>query len=300
MKLEPATSRQAAIAHLTAAFAAAGLATPALDARLLVCAAAGIGHLALVRDPGLPLGECAARAQTYGARRLAREPVSRIIGKREFWGLPLSVTPDVLDPRADTETLVEAVLSALPDRARHLRILDLGTGSGALLCALLHEYSNATGTGVDVSPAACAIARANLASLGLAARGSIVNDGWGAALPQRFDLVVSNPPYIESACIPALAFEVRDHDPLLALDGGSDGLDCYREIVLLLPALMLAGGLAVLEAGSGQGPAIAALATAQRLDFIELRKDLGGIGRAVVLRRAGAAAVAQNGLSTWM
>ena len=300
MRLQSETTRQAAIARLAAAFAAAGLETPVLDARLLVCAAAGIDHADLVRDPGLPLGQCAALAAAYGARRMGRVPVSRIIGTREFWGLPFAVTPEVLDPRADTETLVEAALAALPDRARPLRILDLGTGSGALLCALLNEYPHATGIGVDLSPAACAIARANLAGLGLAARGSIVNGGWGAALPHRFDLVVSNPPYVESATIAALAPEVRDHDPLVALDGGGDGLDCYRDIVLLLPALLLAGGLAVLEAGAGQGPAIAALALAQKFDFIELRNDLGGIGRAVVLHSAGAAAVAQNGLSTRM
>ena len=298
MRLAAETSREAAIGRLAAAFAAAGLETPALDARLLVCAAAGIGHAALVRDPGLPLGESAAIAQAYGTRRLAREPVSRIIGKREFWGLPLSVTPDVLDPRPDTETLVEAVLSALPDRALALRILDLGTGSGALLCALLHEYPDATGTGVDLSPAACAVAQANLARLGLAARASIVNGGWGATVPQRFDLVVSNPPYVESATIAALAPEVRDHDPRLALDGGGDGLQCYRAIVLLLPALLLAGGLAVLETGAGQGPAVETLATAQGLDFIELRRDLAGRGRALVLRAGKPAALAASALST--
>ena len=260
-----------------------------LDARLLVCAALGIDHVALVRDPDAALGERAAQVAAFAQRRLAREPVSRILGRREFWGLRLDVTPDVLDPRADSETLVEAALAALPDRAAPLRFLDLGTGSGALLCALLHEYPNASGVGTDLSPAGCAVAAANLATLGLAGRGEIVCGDWGAGLEERFDLVVSNPPYIESAAVATLALEVRAHDPRLSLDGGGDGLDCYRAILRQLPRLLAPGGRGVLEAGAGQAAAIAALAAAEGFDIVELRHDIGGTARALVLAWRGAA-----------
>ena len=254
-----------------------------LDARLLVCAALGIDHVALVRDPDVALGERAAQVTAFAQRRLAREPVSRILGRREFWGLRLDVTPDVLDPRADSETLVEAALAALPDRAAPLRFLDLGTGSGALLCALLHEYPNASGVGTDLSPAGCAVAAANLATLGLAGRGEIVCGDWGAGLEERFDLVVSNPPYIESAAVATLALEVRAHDPRLSLDGGGDGLDCYRAILRQLPRVLAPSGRAVLEAGAGQAEAIKALAEAQGFDIAKIRHDFGGTARALVM-----------------
>lgn len=238
-----------------------------------------------------PLGPPAAAALAgFVARRLKREPVFRIIGRREFWGLELQVTPAVLDPRADTETVVSAALAAMRGRAdERLRVLDLGTGSGAILCAVLHELKDATGWGVDRSPAACGVARANLAALGLAGRATIVEGDWAAALAERFDLVVSNPPYIETAALAGLDPEVREHDPVLALDGGADGLDAYRAIASSLPRLLAPGGRVVLEVGSTQARAVAALLTDRGLVVSSIVRDLGGHQRAVVAGPAEAA-----------
>jgi release factor glutamine methyltransferase len=223
------------------------------------------------RDPAL-LGALAAR-------RLAGEPIDRVLGRRGFWTLDLCVTPAVLSPRSDTETVVRAALRHAPDADT---ILDLGTGSGAILLALLAELAEAAGVGVDLSGAALDVARANASRNGLADRAAFLQGGWDAAIGRRFDLVVSNPPYIPTAEIVGLDREVRDHDPHMALDGGADGLTCYREIVLLLPRLLTPGGIAVLEIGFGQGDAVAALAEAAGLAVVETRPDLGGAPRAVV------------------
>ena len=282
-----ATARQAAIGLLAGEFAAGRIETPALDARLLVCAAAGLDHAALLRDPDVPLGETTTRVQEYARRRLAGEPVARILGTREFWSLKLRVTPDVLDPRADTEALVEAALTfAGARRGQALQILDLGTGSGALLAALLTEWPKAHGLGIDRSAAACAVAQANLDQLGLAGRSQIVCGDWNEALAPdtQFDLVVSNPPYIETATIAHLAREVRAHDPLAALDGGVDGLDGYRQLAKILPGLLARDGSAILELGAGQCNAVRALAQEKGLEVQEVRKDMAGIERALVLR----------------
>ena len=282
-------SRQAAIAQLAGEFAAGQIESPALDARLLVCAAAGLDRAALLRDPDLPLGQAAALVQEYARRRLAGEPVARILGHREFWSFRLRVTPDVLDPRADTEVLVEAALAfAGARRDEALHILDLGTGSGALLAALLTEWPKAQGLGIDRSAQACAVAQGNLDQLGLGDRGRISCADWNEAfaLSMTFDLVVSNPPYIETAIIATLAQEVRAHDPPGALDGGVDGLDCYRRLAKILPALLKPGGIAILELGAGQAKAVRTLAEASGLEVLALRPDLAGIERALVLRRA--------------
>ncbi|MBV9065382.1 MAG: peptide chain release factor N(5)-glutamine methyltransferase, partial [Methylobacteriaceae bacterium] len=218
----PALTVARAHQRAAALLADAGIETPKRDARVLLLEAAGIDHTALLRDPDARLGtEAAARLEAFVARRLKREPVSRILGRREFWGLTLRVTSDVLDPRADTETLVAAAVEELRDRRDEaLRLLDLGTGSGALLCALLSEFPRGFGIGTDRSEAACRIARKNLAASGLAGRGAIVRSDWGEALQGGFDLIVANPPYIASAHIAALGPEVRDYDPRAALDGG--------------------------------------------------------------------------------
>ncbi len=270
--------------------AAAGIPDAGTDARILLLAATGLDRVALIRDPDLPVApEAASRFAGWIDRRAAREPVSRILGRRAFWGLDLAVTPDVLDPRPDTETLVEAVLDALgPRRREPLRLLDLGTGSGAILCALLSELPAATGVAVDRSARACAVARRNLAALGLAPRSLVLQGDWASALaPGRFDAVVSNPPYIESAAIPALDRDVREHDPLSALDGGPDGLACYRILAADLPRLMAPGGVAALEIGQGQDGDVADLLRAAGLAAIAVRPDLAGIGRVVVGRAGG-------------
>ncbi len=273
-----------ALRSATLALAAAGVPDPGVDARLLLLAAAGLDRVALIRDPDRPiLPDAAACLDGWVARRAAREPVSRILGRRDFWGLSLRVTPDVLDPRPDTETLVSAVLDALaPRRAEPLRILDLGTGSGAILCALLTELPAAAGWAVDRSGAACAVARGNLADHGLAARSLVVGGDWATALASgRFDVVVSNPPYIETDAIAGLDRDVRDHDPPAALDGGADGLAAYRILAAELPRLLAPGGVAGFEVGRGQDGDVSDLMAGVGFHGIAAHRDLGGIRRVV-------------------
>ncbi len=240
-----------------------------------------------MRDPDLPLGAVAAdRLARFAARRLRHEPVSRILGRREFWSLSLAVTPDVLDPRPDTEAVVETVLRALGARQGNaLRVLDLGTGSGALLCALLHACPRGTGVGLDLSFAACLVARGNLRALGLGARGAVVQGSWGAALRGPFDVIVANPPYIPRADLARLGPEVADYDPPLALDGGPDGLDPYRAMVPQLPDLLAPGGVAALEGGWDQGAAIGAMLQSAGLVGVDLCRDLAGHARVAFGRK---------------
>ena len=219
------------------------------------------------------------------ARRADGEPVARILGRREFWGLPFALAPATLEPRPDTETVVEAALGLVRGAGGAASILDLGTGSGCLLLALLSELPDAAGVGVDRSPAAAAAARRNARSLGLGDRARFVAGDWAEAISGRFDLVVSNPPYIATEHIEALAPEVRRHDPALALDGGADGLDAYRAIVADLPRLLAPSGVAVLELGAGQRDAVAGLARAAGLVVIGSNPDLAGTPRALALGR---------------
>ncbi len=272
---------------LAEAFTRAGIEDASIDARLLLCAAAGFDHSALIRDPDLPIEEEAAeRALAMARRRLAREPVSRILGERSFWSFDLLVTPAVLDPRPDTETVVDGALEVLAERqGEALSILDLGTGSGALLCALLDVFAQAQGLGVDISREACAVARENLARCELAPRGQVRQGNWEAGLPGLYDLVVSNPPYIETAALAGLDPEVRLYDPPLALDGGPDGLTAYRDICALLPALVAPGGFAIFEVGQGQAEAVAALLTSQGFAHVRSKRDLAGVERAVMGQR---------------
>ena len=272
---------------LAEAFTRAGIEDASIDARLLLCAAAGFDHSALIRDPDLPIEEEAAeRALAMARRRLAREPVSRILGERSFWSFDLLVTTAVLDPRPDTETVVDGALEVLAERqGEALSILDLGTGSGALLCALLDVFAQAQGLGVDISREACAVARENLARCELAPRGQVRQGNWEAGLPGLYDLVVSNPPYIETAALAGLDPEVRLYDPPLALDGGPDGLTAYRDICALLPALVAPGGFAIFEVGQGQAEAVAALLTSQGFAHVRSKRDLAGVERAVMGQR---------------
>jgi len=274
---------------LTEAFRQAELDSPELDARLLVGHALGLDHTRLTIDSGRSLGSDAAHAlAALAARRLEREPVARILGVKEFWGLPLRLNDATLVPRPETETVVEAALAAIDStgsRDRALRIADLGTGSGALLIALLTELPNAAGIGTDVSRDALAAARGNAGRLGVAARTEFAICDFGAALTGGFDLVVSNPPYIASADIGTLSPEVR-HDPRSALDGGADGLDCYRTIAGQAPGLLKPNGGLVVELGIGQEPAVATLFRAAGLIPSPARLDLLGIPRALPARVA--------------
>lgn len=259
----------------------------AAEARMLVCAAAGVGRLDFLRDPERRLDARSARSlEEMAARRLEREPVSRIIGRRGFWSLDLEVAPGVLDPRADTETVVEAAVRLLIKRRDDpLRIIDLGTGSGAILCALLKEFPAATGVGLDASPDACAAARRNLTRCGLDSRADVIAGSWEHAVAGRFDLVASNPPYVESEVIPVLDPEVNRHDPILALDGGVDGLDAYRSIAMRLGDWMLPRAVVVFETGSAQAPAVTKIMTGHGFRPEGLWRDLGGNDRVVAFSR---------------
>jgi len=260
----------------------AGIDTPDLDARYLLEHALGLTRTDFITKSEQAVSETdAARALALIDRRVAREPVGRILGHRAFWTIDLALNPDTLEPRPDTETVVEAVLKAVPDTGAPLSLLDLGTGTGCILLALLAELPNARGLGVDLSPLAVEAATGNAERNGLAARARFQTGDWGNGLNDRFDIVVSNPPYIPSAEIAALAPEVRDHDPRRALDGGPDGLEPYRIIAVQLPALLVPGGLAAFEVGQGQAPDVARLLDAQGFQEIALLRDLGGIERCV-------------------
>ena len=289
-RLDSSISIGGARRALARMFAAAGLDTPALDARVLVGHALGLDHAALAAAAERVLdADERERIAAAASRRLAGEPVSRIVGMKEFWGLRLRVSPAVLVPRPETETVVSTALAALDrdgDRARPLHIADLGTGSGALLLALLNELPNAFAIGTDLSSAALALARDNAQQLGLAGRAAFLACDFAAALAGPFDLIVANPPYVVSAALPQLAPEVRDHDPLLALDGGPDGLSAYRALVAEAPRLIGATGHMVVEVGAGQADAVASLFTSkQPLDVTAVR-DLARIPRVLHIRPA--------------
>jgi release factor glutamine methyltransferase len=218
----------------------------------------------------------------YARRRLAREPVGRILGAREFWGLPFELSPETLEPRPDSETVVAAALGCFADRGAPLRVLDLGTGSGILLVALLHELPGAWGVGADRSHAALTTARRNAWRNGVGERAAFVAGDWSDALAGRFDLIVSNPPYIPTADIAALSPEVRDHDPRAALDGGRDGLAAYRAILADVERLMAARSVLVVETGAGQAQSVTELASAHGFRVHAIANDLSGRSRAVV------------------
>lgn len=273
-----------ALDEATRRLAAAGVATPRLDARVLLCHALGCGPETLVGHGDRALNPAAAGRFAAGVtRRAGREPVAAITGRRGFWTLDLIVTGATLDPRPDSETVIEAVLARLGDRARPLRLLDLGTGSGCLLLALLAELPAATGVGIDRDPEAVRVARANAGRNGLASRAAFAVGDWASAIAGRFDVVVANPPYIPTADIAGLAPEVAHHEPRAALDGGADGLDAYRAIVPALPGVLLgAGGLAAFEVGQGQADVVAGLLAGRGFVAVEHARDLAGIARVVV------------------
>jgi release factor glutamine methyltransferase len=263
---------------------AAAIETPRLEARLLLAHAMGCRQEALLRDPraAVPV-EAATRFGDLLRRRLAHEPIAQLLGTQEFWSLPFAVSPATLIPRADSESVIEAALEAFPDRGAVRRVLDLGTGTGCLLLAALSEFPAATGLGIDLVPAAAALARENARRLGLSDRAAFLAGDWAASIEARFDLVLCNPPYIETRDIPGLMPEVARHEPATALDGGADGLAAYRRVVAALPGLLAPGGQAVLELGQGQRTAVEALARAVGLEPRGCRADLGGVERALRL-----------------
>jgi release factor glutamine methyltransferase len=270
---------------LAAAFRAAELESPELDARILVGHALGLDQasLAAAAERELSARE-AQQIAALGERRLACESVAVIVGRKEFWGLPLRVSRATLVPRPDTETVVEAALGAIDAggaRTRALRIADIGTGTGCLLLALLSELPNAWGVGIDICPDALAVARENARALGFARRSQFVRGNFTGALAGRFDLIVSNPPYVATRELPLLAPEVR-HEPKLALDGGVDGLTAYRAIAADAPQVLAPGGAIVLEVGVNQAAPVAGLLARGGLALQEPKFDLAGVPRAVV------------------
>lgn len=278
---------EAARRSLTNLLRAGDIESPELDARLLIGAALNLDLTGLISAAKRVLSsDEAAQLAQFSARRLYGEPIARITGIKEFWGLQFTLSADTLVPRPDTETIVEAALECLDatgPRSRALRIADLGTGSGAILLALLSELPNATGIATDINFAALRTARGNADLNGLAQRVHFVACDYASALMGDFDLIVSNPPYIPSADIAGLDIEVRAHDPMRALDGGSDGYDAYRVIAPEAARLLAPGGLLVVEVGHDQSDTVAGLILEAGLDLpAPAKTDLGGIRRAVM------------------
>ena len=262
-----------------------GIENVRLEARLLLAKAAQASTEELIaRAADEAPAAVAERLVQYVARRVGREPMAYILGEREFWGLPFKVSPAVLVPRPDSETVIEAALVLLPDRRKPWRFLDLGVGSGCLLLTLLREYAAAEGVGLELSTEALAIAQANAEALGVAERTRLRSADWRQprwheALGGPFDLIVSNPPYVRAADMPHLMAEVRQFEPSLALDGGEEGLDAYRAIVAAVPDLLAGNGHLLVEIGHRQAPEIARLFRSARLRLEGPWKDLAGVER---------------------
>ncbi|WP_162993418.1 peptide chain release factor N(5)-glutamine methyltransferase [Asaia bogorensis] len=258
----------------------AGIESARMEARRLVCWALGCDASALLTRDLVP-PSAMARLESGVMRRCARVPMALIEGETGFWNLTLEVSSHTLIPRGDSETLIEALLDLRPDRDKPQHLLDLGTGTGCLLLAALSEYTASFGVGVDLSPDAAALAQRNASRNGLVQRSAFLAGSWTDALTGRFDIILSNPPYIPAADIAGLMPEVRDHEPVRALVGGDDGLEAYRAIMLQMSRHLAPGGLLVLEIGQGQEDDVTALGAEQGLSLREARRDLGGIIRAL-------------------
>lgn len=260
----------------------AGCETPELDARLLLQAATGLTREDIILEPSRPIaGHDLQRFDSFLERRLRREPVSRILGEREFYGRPFRVTPATLDPRPDTETLIDAALALLP---RAARILDLGTGTGAIAVTLLAERPDATGVATDLSPEALAVARDNAERAGVAKRLTLLRGNWYEPVSGVFDIIASNPPYIPSGDISGLSPDVRNFDPALALVGGPDGLEPYRAIAPGAVRRLAAGGHVLVEIGAGQADDVEAVFAAAGFGRAGRHNDLGGHVRCLAFR----------------
>lgn len=262
--------------------AEAGIPDARREARLILAHALGIEPVTVLGYPERAVDD-ASHYEELIARRATREPLSHLTGRREFWSLEFEVTNATLDPRADSETLVEAALAAVPDRQAPLSIVDFGTGTGCLLLALLSEFPKATGLGVDIAEETLAVARRNAARLGFADRAAFAIGNWGESLAGPVDLIVGNPPYIPAGEIAALQREVADYEPRRALDGGVDGLDAYRRLGRDIFRILRPGGLVVLEFGLGQGTAVERLMLAEGLIAQGFSRDLAEHDRCLTL-----------------
>lgn len=281
------TTLAAALKRARERLAAGGITDPALDSRLLVEHFTETTRAHAITAPQRPVTrEEAGQIDAALERRLAHEPVHRILGKREFYGLDLAVTPDTLEPRPDTETLVDAMLPIARDtvaRTGACRILDLGTGSGAIALALLSQIETATAVGADVSEGALATAAENAARNGLAERFSVARSDWFSEISGDFSLIVSNPPYISNRDIVTLAPEVRMFDPVAALDGGEDGLDAYRAIAAGAATHLGPQGRVGLEIGQNQLPDVEAIFAQAGFGKVGTGRDLGGVERVIIV-----------------
>ena len=280
MKTDSPPTVGLAIAAATSELLAAGCETARLDARLLVAHVASVSLEAQIRAPDRLLpNDVGRRLRDAVTRRAHRVPLAQIIGRKEFWSLPFTVSADVLIPRPDSEVVIDAVLRHLGDRAQErLRVLDLGAGSGCLLHALLSEIPKAVGIGIDLSSAALEIAAMNAGRLGLETRACFVRGNWGESLVGGFDVIVANPPYIPTGDLDGLAPELS-HEPRLALDGGPDGLTAYRRLIPDIAARLAPDGVAVVEIGAGQAAAVVALAVTSGLTLSRTGRDLSGTER---------------------
>jgi release factor glutamine methyltransferase len=271
------------VGRAVARLAAAGIAEPRHEARLILALALGIEPVTVLGWPERMVQPAlAAKAEALVARRAVGEPVSRLRGKREFWSLDFALSPDTLDPRPDSETLIAAALDDIADRNAGLRVVDFGTGTGCLLLALLSELPQATGTGIDIAPGAVAMAQANATALGLANRANFRVGSWDTEFDEPADVILSNPPYIASREIGRLPPEVLAFDPRTALDGGSDGLCAYRALGASIRGLLAPAGNAYIEIGAGQGLQVARILGESGLRVTAMRRDLAGIERCVI------------------
>ncbi len=279
--ITPGLTLEDARRKLAAAFAEHHLDSPQADARLLLSHVTKLTPTDLVLHHARLLTAKEADDLTLlASRRINREPIARILGEQEFFGLTFRLTPACLVPRPDSEVLVEAALALCPqDRGT---LLDLGTGPGTLLLAFLSRKPGWRGIGIDLSAEACATAKANAERLGLSDRATIIHGSWTTPVSSTFDCILTNPPYIPTADCQDLDPEVRNHDPRLALDGGTDGLSAYRDLAREIPAKLVTGGLLFVEAGLGQAEAITRLFVEQGLTFKAIRHDLAGIARCVI------------------
>tara|TARA_Y100001936_G_scaffold253516_1_gene318660 strand:- start:22334 stop:23185 length:852 start_codon:yes stop_codon:yes gene_type:complete len=266
--------------------AAAGVDNPRIDARLLLCHTAQIEPATVISDPDKKLlPEDVRTFEELIERRVRREPVSHLIGEREFWSLPFKVGPDVLDPRPDSETLINAALKLIDNRSREISVLDLGTGSGCLLITMLTELPYATGVGVDISERALSVARINAEANAVSSRASFLKSSWGELVNERFDLILCNPPYIAISEFENLEPEVSQYEPEIALCAGDDGLQKYRELASEVFRLIVPNGFAVVECGRGQLASMVEIFSNEGLQLRERHTDLGGIERCGVFGR---------------
>ena len=257
-----------------------------LDARLLLCAATGLSEMSLITQPERKLSLSEAKyLSKMVLRRMANEPVSQILGYKEFWSLKFEVSSDVLTPRPDSETVIEAIMKYIQKLTDPIRVLDLGTGSGCLLLALLSQYPNAEGIGVDIKKPAVLLAQKNAERLGLNNRSAFVVSDWGESVDSNFDVIISNPPYVSTAQINDLSPEVALYEPRCALDGGLDGLDSYRTLFPFTKSALVSGGLAFFEISYDQQEVIKTLAKAYGLGFLGFQSDIAGIARVAILRQ---------------